>query len=640
MLTLDSEARPAIVALVNSGDGIAKMVQTFQQLNVTAATAAQQMRDNLSGATDKARVAFEYLRKELVEPLLQPLTAELSELAVKMREFAASPEFRRIRTALGTAFQAGIDGVKEFIGSVDLTEVAGRIESFATGAGEALRNFSGSVGEYIGYAKEVINGFGIALDAVQTGVFAIAAAITKLGSVTADFAAVYTDLARLVPTTSLLAKTIGVDLVGAAEEFRLKAGALDAVYQEFATRTAGNFAELQGGIERVGGAMEQAALDAAPAADRIAAGMEGATQSVVTLNDELEFVVPKAQAAGEAGKQAGEEIAVGMMSASGKIITFGQAMDSIKGRSFKDLADSAADAATKLDWISAAVKVGKSNIYDAKVAFQDYARAQLALANASDAAGKAQIESSIRTKAASLGLTDELKKLGLAIDDVGFKAQKNSQHFDRLRGSIEDVGDAAGASSNSIAGFADKNTYSLGEMSKAAAEAYEAAFQLFTIGSTTGSATRIREINRITEEVTRQKEAYESQLQTLEKVAAGQTELWASVQFGASEYAYLTHEQNMALLVARKRAEEAVEANRKEAESINATSTALEQKIALLEKQIQQAQTDAAATVTRRLDVNLTVKNEQIGGSPLTLSPAQLEDLSRKVLERIRRDMP
>lgn len=304
----------------------------------------------------------------------------------------------------------------------------------------------------------------------------------------------------------------------------------------------------------------------------------------------------------------------------------------------KNTADEAGNAFERI--YNDAREKGEATAGYVQESFAAYARKMIAFANSGTAAQKAQIETMLQNKAAALGLTDVLEGLGLCLDNAipptnRFRVALKGlgDQADETGEQIESLADAT-RNMPSVAGFADKATYSLGEMSKAAAEAYEAANKL-TIGATTGSRAHLVAMNRVTEELVRQQEAYEQQVIALEKVAAGQAELWASVELGTREYDYLTTAQNAALAAAYKRAEEAVAANQKEAESVKAVTQAVQEKNAQLKQQAQQQTQTIKQEVRHVIEVIFSGGNLKIDID--SISDPDVRRLAERLLDQFER---
>jgi TP901 family phage tail tape measure protein len=290
LMALDSEARPAILALVNSGaTNIQRLSDSFARMEVTAASAAAKMRDNLSGAADQASVAFDNLRKELVEPLLEPLTDELQALSKSLRDFAQSPEFEQIRTALKDLFVDGVEAAKQFASTIDWTQLADQVERFATDASSALQGFGADAKEYLGYVESALDGLSVVLNALQTGILGLATAAAKLGQLQAQIIGFGDAVNRAVNPIAALAEKLGLypDIAGSAQE---AVAGLQGVVDEFADRTVQNAEETRAALDDLGTGFGEAGAGATEGAAEIsAAGDQMATsgQKIVDSQDAI-----------------------------------------------------------------------------------------------------------------------------------------------------------------------------------------------------------------------------------------------------------------------------------------------------------------------------------------------------------------
>lgn len=651
LLSLDAAARPAITALVNSGGaGIARLNASFKEMAVTAESAAKVMRDNLEGAASQASRAFEDLKNQLVQPLLEPLTREFQAVGVAMREFAQSPEFAQIQTALKTMFEAGIEGAHEFLGTIDWMDLAQQVTSFADTASAKLKDFSGSVNEYIGYAKEVFNGFGVVVDGLQTGIFGIAAALAKVGQTTAEITALYLEIQQLIPGAEKVASVIGVDLVDATNKAREVAGGLGAVYDEFAARTASNFGELRDGLDRIGEGLDNTAGAAGAAGQGIADGLSPATDTLKSIGDEAGNAVYILKDIGDSASGAGQALADGLAPAKAEAENLANAFKLLRIESQANLETAARNAQGHFDTIVAASRNGTASLADVRAAFEAYARAQLAAAANMDASARQQVEAMLRIKGGAIGATEALERLGLVGSDAPARIKPPADRStaslhgladaaDRASGSIGGMGDSAenaGDQLDYLAGAAAQQAVSLGEMSREAADAYQAMNRF------AGTDLWHKEMNRLTERITEQEEAFRAEEEQL-KVSASQYEnLGAHLARVRAEYSYLTAEQQFALAEARARAEaegKTASVFDGQAESIRDGNRALRERNELLEQQKQVTQVQEIKRTTE-VNVNFTARAARIEFDPSDLTDSQWRQVAAKVIEIIKRDMP
>lgn len=441
--------------------------------------AAKAAADGFDGQMARVGKAFDDLKIQLVQPLLQPLADELGALATSLREFAESPEFERIRESLKTAFDAGIQGAKDFVGAVDFVELADKIAAFAESTGQALAEFGEKGKETFAYLAEAVNGLGIAIDAVQTGIFGIAAALAKAAQLGAEWGALQVKLMSLVPTANLAAKAIGVDLTAAVTDLENKAGGLGAVFDEFAERTAKNARETSEGLSKIGGALggveaaatgaleatEEAAVTAASAAEKAAAAFVSlATSGTASAGQILESFSAAAKEMGGATDQMTAALRVALESgiisadqfkhavaaamdaaansagdATEAVYSLDEAFKRLRITSQADLQAAANEARSAFETIARATAGGEASAGDAARAWEAYARAALEAAKGQGAAAEELVKAQLRAQGAALGFEEVLKRLGLGADQTGGHVKRLSGGMDHFRDRTEEA---------------------------------------------------------------------------------------------------------------------------------------------------------------------------------------------------------
>lgn len=658
LLSLDAAARPAITALVNSGgEGIQRLVAGFETMSVTAASAAAVMRDNLNGAADQAARAWESLRQQLVEPLLGPLAAELQSVGVALREFAQSPEFAQIQAALAGMFEAGIAGARQFVGEIDWAGLAAQVENFATDASDKLADFSRTAGESIAGIREVLNSFGVVIDAVQTGIFGIAAALAKVGEVSGEMAALYLEIQRINPMAQAVAKSIGVDIGAAIDDLNEKAGGLGAVFDEFADRTSSNFVELQNGLARVGEYASAAADSVSNSGAEIGANLDTASESAANLGYTLIEIPDRIDAVAASAAAGGARIAAGLDGGKVSADRLRDAFAALRIESQANLDASAAQAARAFETISAGAREGTASIADARAAFESYARAQLAAVANLDQSARASVESMLRIKGGAIGATEALERLGLvgagAPEAVVPSANNAAAALDglagaasRAGGSVSDLGESSEAAAGRIdklGAAAQQQGFSLGEMSEEAAKAYQSLNRFISANSGTDGGWS-KEMNRLTARINEQRDAWRKEVESLDAAKEAMSGLAPYLERARREYNYLSEAQVRQIAERRKAADDAKAAEQGNAASAQEVNFAyrtgndlLQERNALLDKQAQQTQQQAA---TRVVEVRFTQGVMKVEFDVTRLSQSDKRALAQIVIDEIEKDRP
>jgi TP901 family phage tail tape measure protein len=137
ILAFGQRAGPALRALLQQGtDGVDELIAALNDAGGAAQAQAEIMEDNLGGALAGLGSIWDSLRKQLMDPLLEPLKREVKDLTGALRDLADSPAFERFKTSLVTAFENAAAGVRRFFGEFDTDRLLDRLGTFAEGVGE------------------------------------------------------------------------------------------------------------------------------------------------------------------------------------------------------------------------------------------------------------------------------------------------------------------------------------------------------------------------------------------------------------------------------------------------------------------------------------------------------------------------
>lgn len=461
LLKLDAAARPAILALVNSGG--AALRQLDADLRGAAGAAEETaaiMGRNLSGAAEQIKDTFDRTRRSLVEPLLEPLRVELLYLADELETFAASPAFAELKESLTDLFTEAALAVRSFLQETDFEQLARKIRDGIGDAGEAVTEFKENLGEIVTVVATVGNAFDLLFNSVQSGILLLAAALSQIVSLGAHLAdSMSTPQRKLLEFLGLMGEG-QVDL----KEF---AGGMNAVAQEFGDRFAKNVDEAAAAAARLANTGAEAGAAAASGVGK-AGEAAGAAAGAVTMLEEV--VVTASAALREQGAAAGEAAAT----TSAATAQIEQDTTRLK-QAYADMGitsqvelDRAADAARKnFELIRQAVSNGTATAADARRAFQAYAAAARAAVADSDASAKARVEAELRVLEAAVGVTAGLDEMGDAGRRAGAKIGDGAaEALRRLR----ELQQQAGATSQAATAVAD-GAEKAGEGTKAAAKA-------------------------------------------------------------------------------------------------------------------------------------------------------------------------
>lgn len=482
LLNLDSAARPAILALVDSGGkGLRQLDADLRNAGGSAAATAKIMGDNVAGAAEAMRDAFDRTRRSLIEPLLEPLKTELVNLSAELVQFAQSPEFEEIKGALQELFTEGAKAAHELIANTDWHALAENIRSAIGEASTTLNDLRDNLGTVITAVELVGHTFSLVFNAVQAVVLALASVVSKLVSMFAEVADAVTG-----PQRALL-EFLGVIDKGQGDlsEF---AGGMNAVAEHFRDGFVSNVGEASDALTALVNTGSDASTSVPAALGAVAKATDGAADSAHGLADAA------TQAGAALDQQAkGATTAAGQTAAAaGSMVSDAErlkkAFADLGVSSQADLKSTAESAAHNFELIRAAVGEGKATTEDAKRAFVAYAQAALAASKDSDASAQSRVRSELAVRGATVGATDALVELGLAGasagDQVGTGAAKASTALSQVAdnagsaaANIERAGDAmerAGESANAGAGGMRTMTESMVAMSQEAVNALAA----------------------------------------------------------------------------------------------------------------------------------------------------------------------
>ncbi len=193
LLALDSEARPAILSLVNGGGGaIADLTRKLEESAGAAERTSAIIDKTFNGAVARLQNSVTNLRNEFLLPTLKPLADEAGVLAEKINALGDSPQFARIRDQFQELATNAIRSVGDLIEQADLEAWAGNVADFAS---DAKRAFDALV-LVVETTASTIRRIGAAIDYVAERGAAFDAALGLSRESAKKFGAAATDLDR------------------------------------------------------------------------------------------------------------------------------------------------------------------------------------------------------------------------------------------------------------------------------------------------------------------------------------------------------------------------------------------------------------------------------------------------------------
>lgn len=291
ILAVGMEAGPALRGLLNTGIGaLDDLVGRLKNAEGSAAATAKTLSDNLNGSLKSLSAAWQSVKDVLGAPVLPVLKQGVDELTQAFRNAIADGTIARFGESIAAAMRTGIQFVREFISTVDLSAVGTRLQEFADRANETLTK----VGEY---ATNAGNAVRLAYGVMSAGVNAVLTAIYGIGSVFAEVAAtVMEGVAKL--RDGLATITFG----GLSDSFKLAA--------EDARNAAQGFGDAAQAMRDKAASALQDTADAAETARSGYLGLVGATTQAKDSTDAWALAVANAAAEIErAGKAQAEATA-------------------------------------------------------------------------------------------------------------------------------------------------------------------------------------------------------------------------------------------------------------------------------------------------------------------------------------------
>lgn len=559
--------------------------------NATGAIAAMAKILNTDLATSQANVgrAFEDLRRKLMEPLLEPLRIELDEITARMREFADSPEFARIRDALVKMFKSAMEAAKGFLEAVDWDALSRQIAEFADNSGAKFGEFAEDVKDAAGTVKAAAAAIDMVVSGLVTGISTLAAAVAGIALAVGKlqiFLAEQTNAATAMAGFTEKAEQQREKL----EELKIVVGGIGAVYDRFAEVAAGSAERVRNSWDTVSGGSEDAATRTEASGERIAGA--------------LDRTADNAEAAADRVATAGETIASGMDGTGTVAEQNAAVVGTASDKAATSLETLARRAAAAFAALQNAIRSGAAPdvIASLEGEFKRLNQEILKLESASKNAGGGL---------QSAG--DSAERASVSVRSVGSELRQAGQQAEQFSGQLD-----------SVAWSADQASYSLGAMSESAAALYGEVLR--QVGTGSSWTAYLNQINGITQRVNEQRNAADERIRQLDEELARYDPM-------AQSLARLRHEYAMVDDARLQQIAQREERLRREQERIARETERVQQQVARVEQREQ-----AVNSNPQRIDlrVELVVRNEQRTGSLLAELPERdLDMLARRIMQMI-----
>lgn len=414
LLALDSEARPAILSLVNDGGGaIGELAKKLEDAQGAAERTSAILGDTFNGAVARLQNSVTNLRNEFLSPILQPLAREAELLAEKLNSLADSPQFARVRQQFESFATSAIKAVGDLVENADLEQWAANISAFTEGAKQAFD----ALVVVVEATADTIRGIAGAIDAMREAGRQIqdtfGDAETSVRGLNSAAGGSIGTLLRFGAATESAAES-AADAADSTRQFALGAD-LFATDADAAGAAASNLADEMLQVPPAAKLTYKAIFDAGDAAKKSAASIDELRERLAAVRDQLNAAAPGSpqfqqlardaaeleRQIAEATKQidaaagATDKLAAGSDRAAGSMRNFAGAA--------RDAGDAAEDVASSNSQVDQSFsRIGKQAAA-AKISLGDYSDSliELALAQQSQArSGKEiiQVWAEIKTR--------------------------------------------------------------------------------------------------------------------------------------------------------------------------------------------------------------------------------------------------
>jgi TP901 family phage tail tape measure protein len=331
ILAFGQEAGPGLRALISEGQGgLTEYITQLKNAEGAALATAEQTGGNLKSALDTLSSAWESLKSALLDPLLEPITKQVRELAGAFQEGLSSDKFKAVQDTIKEFGESAAKAIGDFIRSFDFQGTLNAVASFAA---QAKAHFGGLSDAGSKAASVVIIGW----NAVSAGFKTVGAAMVEI------VASIIATLANIEEAAS----KIGLGSVERANELRQKALDMQATASELMNSVATDAAEMSAAFDQLTTKAETAktAVDSLKAAAEVPPNAATLEPLVRTLDDY--------KAALDRAKISQEQAAQAASDAEADYLLAGQAMDNGAGSAYRyeeaTRAHQAAQAALKAE---------------------------------------------------------------------------------------------------------------------------------------------------------------------------------------------------------------------------------------------------------------------------------------------------
>lgn len=411
---LSGSARTVIESLGSGGGALDAFTARLAQSGGEAQRVTGILDDNINGAWNKFKLAFDDVGSSLAKPVLKPFADELAKLAGDLRAFAESKDFKDIEAEVATMAKNAAKALDDFLTHVDwksfleggkdaIGKVSTAFNNLATTAGAAATAI-GKVMDGLGVAY---HGAAVAIDGAVNvaakGIDGLSAAATGGASNLTAFHDVLTDVAESA------GEQFSKNIAATGASFKSLAGST-----EDAAKSTDKLAQSSRDAVHPAEAHAAAAKDQASAADDSAKASENLGSALKPLPSLHAQTADAARSASAGIQSFADQIshaydsAQKMAAGSDALRT---AFSALRITSQSDLEQTALAATTAFATIDKSLDQSVASMADRQNAFLAMAKAQLAAVANLDEGARASTQYQLESKAAALGLLDALEKL-------------------------------------------------------------------------------------------------------------------------------------------------------------------------------------------------------------------------------------
>ncbi len=236
------EAGPALRALLNQGMGaLDDLTAKLKNAEGSAAATAKVMQDNLNGSLNGLSSAWDTVKNALATPVLPVLKDGVDQLAGAFKSAVTDGTIAKFGDAIATGFQSGIKWAREFIGTVNFTQVTADLRAFADRSGEVFTQ----IGEYATNAGNIVKTvYGV----MSAGTNVVLGAVYGIGEAFAGVASkIQSGLALLMDGFAKVTfGRLSEDFKQTAATIRLSAEATWAASEAMGAKSAAAFSQVAG----------------------------------------------------------------------------------------------------------------------------------------------------------------------------------------------------------------------------------------------------------------------------------------------------------------------------------------------------------------------------------------------------------